>query len=95
MPILVQAVDFLGGIDHFPTAGALGVHGAAPPGLRLPAAEAAARRAGCTGLRAADGASPARVGTPGLLSGCRRAKRSSAAAGEEAVLQLTAARQHV
>lgn len=45
MPVLVQAVDFLGGIDHFATAGALGVHFAAPLGRRLPRAVAAATEA--------------------------------------------------
>lgn len=49
---LVQAVDFLGGIDHFATAGALGIHFAAPLGRRLrraAAAEVAVRRAALDG----------------------------------------------
>lgn len=93
---LVQAVDFLGGIDHFATAGALGVHFVAPLGRRL-RRRPRLRYGGLrwTGLREADLSSPALAGTPGVLSGCGRARRSSAAAVEEAALQLTAARQHV
>lgn len=77
---LVQAVDFLGGIDHFATAGALGVHFAAPLGRRLrraAVAEVAARRDALDGAAGGRSTIPCTGGDAGGLQRLR--------AGEEVI----------